>query len=165
MNTKTNIVTAAAVIKAAGSALSAGLKAGDALRAYVGMEGENPTAAQMAGFEVAYKVLLADPAYTGAKADVQAKIRRLMTDAVRGKAGYSVSKAGAIEVKAAIKADKAVPKAADAKPADPTPSNAAAIKVVAGLANTFLPEADRAKFAECLAMISSKLATAKVGKK
>jgi hypothetical protein len=125
-----------------------------------------PTASNMAAFEVAYKSLLADAAYTGAKSDVQAKVRRLMTDAVRGKAGYSVDKAGAISVKvAAAKADKAAPKAADAKPADAVPTNAAAIKVVAGLANTFLPEADRKHFAECLAMISSKLATATSAKK
>ena len=104
------ITTAAAVVKAAGSALSAGMKAGEALRAYVGFV-ECSTAADMARYEVAYKALLADTAYTGAPKDVQAKIRRLMTDAVRGKAGYSVDKAGAIMVKA--KADtKAAAKSA-----------------------------------------------------
>jgi hypothetical protein len=160
MNTKT--VTAVQVIKAAAGALSAGLKAGDALRAYVGFA-ECSTMADMVAYEGAYKTLLADAAYTGASKDVQAKVRRLMTDAVRGKAGYSTDKAGAISVKVAGKAD--APKA-DAPKADaPITGNAAAIKTVGELANVFLPEADRAKFGEMLAMISSKLATATTAKK
>lgn len=164
MTKQTNIVTAAAVVKAAGSALSAGLKAGDALRAYVGFV-ECSTAANMASYELAYKTLLSDAAYTSATKDVQAKVRRLMTDAVRGKAGYSVDKAGAISVKvAASKTEKTTPKASDAAPAKGI-TNAEAIARVSSLANTFLPEANRAQFGEMLAMISSKLATATSTKK
>jgi hypothetical protein len=168
MNAKT--VTAVQVIKAAGSAISAGLKAGEALRAYVGFV-ECSTMTNMIAYEVAYKVLLADPAYTGATKDIQSKVRRLMTDAVRGKAGYSVDKAGVVSVKVATaKAD--APKADKADNADkadkadaPITGNAAAIKTVGELANVFLPESDRAKFGEMLAMISAKLATATSAKK
>jgi hypothetical protein len=165
MNATTKQVTAAVVIKAAGAAISSGLKAGDALRAYVGFV-ECSTMTNMIAYEVAYKVLLADPAYTGATKDIQSKVRRLMTDAVRGKAGYSLDKAGVVSVKVAKPSDA---KPSDAKPSDAKPktevTNAAAISRVAELANTFLPAGDRAKFAECLAMISSKLTTATVGKK
>jgi hypothetical protein len=163
MSAKT--VTAVQVIKAAGSAISAGLKAGESLRAYVGFV-ECSTMANMVAYEVAYKVLLADPAYTGATKDIQSKVRRLMTDAVRGKAGYSTDKAGAISIKAAGKAEAPKADKADAPKADaPITGNAAAIKTVGELANVFLPEADRAKFGEMLAMISAKLATATSAKK
>jgi len=169
---KTVQVSAASVISAAGSALKAGNKAGQTLRDFVGFTADITLAthSQMVGFEARYKLLLADNAYLSATDEVKAKVRRLMTDAVRSKAGYSVAKDGAISVKVKASTAKGA-QHGEAKKGDSGQESAKAVgnaeilQRAAQLGNTFLPAADKAHFAECIALILSKLATATASKK
>ena len=149
------------------SALTAGTKATNVFREFIGFKPDNSDtyALQAKTMEPRYALILESAEYKKATTQVKGALRTLMSDC-RTRAGYRKDQKGAISAKAP-KADKKGPKAkGDTKPPKAEGmTDALAIARVAQLCAAFLTKDDAALASRLLAALDNRVKAAKVSKK